>query len=66
MADRMAQIPMTFSEVEGYFCSDDWQSVSRGPSVSAELLVYPVATSCDRSAASTCVSLRCRVNSANL
>jgi len=31
----MAQIPMTLSEVEGHFCSYDWQCASRGPSASA-------------------------------
>jgi len=31
---------MTLSDVEGHFCSYDWQSASRGPSESAELLVH--------------------------
>jgi len=39
MAYRMAQIPMTFSEFEGYFCWYEWQNSSRGPSAFAKLLV---------------------------
>jgi len=31
----MARMPMTLSEFEGQFCCYDWQSASRGPSVSA-------------------------------
>jgi len=49
MACWMAQIPMTLSEVEVYFCSYDWQSASRGPSAAAELFVnYVYSVRCVR------------------
>jgi len=35
----MAQIPMILSELEGHFCSYDWQNESRSPSASARLFV---------------------------
>jgi len=33
-------LPVTLSEFEGPFCCYEWQNASRGPSASAELLVY--------------------------
>jgi len=35
----MAQIPLTLSEIEGHFCSYDWQCVSHSASAFAELLL---------------------------
>jgi len=40
MAYQMAQIPMTSSESESHFCCYEWQIASRGPSATAELLVF--------------------------
>jgi len=40
MMYRMAYTPMTLSELEGHFCTYDWQNASRGPSASAGLLVH--------------------------
>jgi len=39
MAYQMVHIPITLSELEGHFCSYDWQSTLHSLSASAELLM---------------------------